>query len=276
MKRSLLPHPVLLAGLGLIFSIWALVACGPVEPTRSPVGESAHVSFVLDGDTVELADGRRVRYIGINTPETGQRYADEARSLNEALVADRDVWLETDQDIEDDYGRLLAYVWVEDRLVNLELVEQGYATAYMVPPNTRYAQVFARAEEVARSEERGMWISAAERVPVRITGLRYDGPGSDVIAPNGEWIEFSNVGDVAVDLEGYLVRDAGRHVYTFTETLLPPGARLYLYSGRGSASEDPLERYWGLSGEAVWDNTGDSAYLQTPDGALVDCFVYVP
>ena len=273
MKRSLV---LLLLSVGLSLLFGVLVACGPVEPTRSSVGESAHVAFVLDGDTAELTDGRRVRYIGINTPETGQRYADEAKSVNEALVADRDVWLETDQELEDHYGRLLAYVWVGERFVNLELVEQGYATAYMVPPNTRYAQVFARAEEAARSEERGMWVSAAERVPVRITGLHYDGPGSDAVAPNGEWIEISNVGDVTVDLEGYLVRDAGRHVYTFTATILPPAGRLRLYSGRGSASEDPLERYWGLSGEAVWDNTGDSAYLQTPDGALVDCFVYTP
>ena len=56
-----------------------------------------------------------MRYLGINTPEIGQPYAEEARAYNEALVAGREVWLETDAQETDQYGRLLAYVWLGDR-----------------------------------------------------------------------------------------------------------------------------------------------------------------
>ena len=249
-----------------------LSACSPREPSRTGTGETAQVAFVIDGDTIELDDGRRVRYIGINTPETGQPYAAEAKAFNEALVAGQEVWLETDAQEGDQHGRLLAYVWVGDTFVNLELVRQGYANAYTVPPNVRYAGAFVQAEQEAREAERGLWVRAD--VPVRITALRYDGPGSDRVAPNGEWVELTNRGDRPVDLSGYMLKDEGLHLYTFGPVTLAPGATVRVYSGRGS--DTATELYWGLAGEEVWDNDGDTAYLRDPTGAFVDYFSYTP
>ncbi len=198
-----------------------LTSCGPTEPARTGAGEYAQVAFVVDGDTVELAGGRRVRYLGINTPETGQPYAANAKSLNEALVTGQEVWLETGAQGNDVYGRLLAYAWVGDTSVNLELVRQGYANAYTVPPNARYANDFGRAEQEARAAERGMWTRAD--VPVRITALHHDGPGSDRIAPNGEWVELINEGSVPLDMSGYTLRNMGLHTYIFDALLLGMG-----------------------------------------------------
>jgi len=249
-----------------------LAACGPVEPTRTGRGESAQVAFVVDGDTVELTDGRRVRYIGLNTPEVGQPYADEATTFNETLVAGQAVWLETDVQEIDQYGRLLAYVWLDDTLVNLTLLREGYANVYTLPPNLRYEAAFAQAEREAREAGRGLWAPAD--VPVRITTLNYDGPGSDSVAPNGEWIELTNQGDSPVDLAGYTLKDQGPHLYTFTDLVLAPGASVRVYSGQGTDSG--TERYWGLVNDAVWNNEGDSAYLRDPAGGLVATYTYAP
>lgn len=252
--------------------ILSLASCGPGESTRAGTGEAARVALVVDGDTVELADGRRVRYIGVNTPETDQPYAADAETFNSALVAGRAVWLETDAQVSDSYGRLLAYVWVGDTFVNLELVRQGYAYAYTVPPNVRYADAFARAGQEARETGRGLWEPAD--VPVRITALQYDAPGRDDLAPNGEWIELTNQGDGPVDLSGYTLRDEGPHLYTFGALVLSLGATVRIHSGRGS--DTAAELYWGLAGDAVWNNDGDAAYLRDSAGAFVDSYSYTP
>ena len=251
-----------------------LAACASPEPTPTGSGETARVALVVDGDTVELADGRRVRYIGIDTPETGQPYAADATAFNRSLVAGQRIRLEPDAQTTDPYGRLLAYVWVDDTdtFVNLELVRQGYAMAYTVPPNVRYADAFVRAERDAREAERGLWAPAD--VPIRITALNYDAPGADHVDPNGEWIELINEGDAPVDLEGYTLADEGPHTYTFGPFVLAPGATVRIHSGRGT--DTPTERYWGLAGDAVWNNDGDTAYLRDPAGTFVDAYAYTP
>jgi micrococcal nuclease len=265
MKRALILFVIALL-------IPPLMSCTSGEPTRTGTGEAARVAFVVDGDTVELADGRRVRYIGINTPETGQPYAADAKAFNQSLVAGQEVWLETDVQASDQYGRLLAYVWVDDTFVNLELARQGYAVAYTVPPNVRYADVFVRAEREAREAGRGLWAPAD--VSVRITALHYDAPGRDELAPNGEWVELTNEGDAPVNLSGYTLEDEGPHLYTFGAVVLSPGATVRIYSGRGSDTADEL--YWGLVGDAVWNNGGDTAYLRDSTGTFVDAFSYTP
>jgi len=250
--------------------IVSLASCGPGEPPRTSTGEIAQVASVVDGDTIELTDGRRVRYVGVNTPETGHPYATEAKSFNESLVAGQEVWLETDVQESDQYSRLLAYVWVGDAFVNLELVRQGYANAYTVPPNVRYADTFVQAEREAREAGRGLWMPADAMV--RITALHYDAPGNDQVDPNGEWVELTNKGDAPVHLSGYTLKDEGLHLYTFGAVTLAPGATLLVHSGRGSDTSTDL--YWGLTGKAVWNNDGDTAYLHTPTGMFVDCFAY--
>lgn len=230
------------------------------------------MALVVDGDTIELAGGQRVRYIGINAPESGRPFAADAQAFNQSLVAGQEVWLETDVQASDQYGRLLAYVWAGDTFVNLELVRQGYAHVYTVPPNVRYADAFAQAEQEAREAERGLW--AISDAPVRITALHYDAPGRDDLAPNGEWVELTNAGDAPVDLNGYTLKDEGPHLYTFGAVVLPPGGTMRLHSGRGT--DTSAELYWGLSGDAVWNNDGDTAYLRDPTGTLADSFSYPP
>ncbi len=123
-----------------------------------------YVKRVIDGDTILLANGERVRYIGIDTPETKhpykavERFGEEADLYNKKLVEKRWVRLEFDVEKRDKYNRLLAYVYLGDLFVNAKLVEDGYAQIYTFPPNLKYQELFLRLQRKARENERGLWV----------------------------------------------------------------------------------------------------------------------
>ncbi|GAB4446391.1 MAG: hypothetical protein Kow0031_29040 [Anaerolineae bacterium] len=239
-------------------------------PSQPPGLESATVAQVIDGDTVELADGRRVRYIGINTPERGQPYYNEATTTNRQLVTGQPIQLEFDVETFDQYGRTLAYIWADGVLVNREMIAQGFANAFTVPPNVKYEAEFRAAEQAAREAGRGLWAGAD--VALKITNLNANAPGSDNENPNGEWVEVTNQGAEPVSMAGFTLKDEANHIYTFKNFTLPPGAAFRLYSGRGQDS--PTELYWGYSGDSVWNNDSDTAFLRDAEGRLVDSFAY--
>ena len=124
------------------------------------------VGRVVDGDTiyVRLASGvEKVRYIGVDTPEVHhptrgeEPGGPEATEVNRRLLGHDPVRLETDVQLRDRYGRLLAYVWVGDVMVNAELVRLGYAQVMTIPPNVRYQEIFVKLQREAREAGRGLW-----------------------------------------------------------------------------------------------------------------------
>ena len=126
------------------------------------------VDRVIDGDTIGLQNGDRVRYIGIDTPEVVdprkpvQCFGVEAARRNKELVEGKSVRLEKDVSERDKYGRLLRYVFLPDgNFVNLKLVEEGYAAASTFPPDVKYAAEFATAEKEAREAKKGLWQACA-------------------------------------------------------------------------------------------------------------------
>jgi len=132
---------------------------------KAPAVE-ATVTRVVDGDTIVVSlEGitYRVRYIGIDTPETVhpsqpvECFGREASDKNSELVAGKTVRLEKDISETDKYGRLLRYVWVGDVFVNDYLVRQGYAYASTYPPDVKYAEQFAQAQSEAEANNRGLW-----------------------------------------------------------------------------------------------------------------------
>jgi micrococcal nuclease len=139
-------------------------ACGRPEPTSTCGDEAGVVDNVVDGDTVDLASGVRVRYLLIDTPEIAHSadessacYGDEAARLNGQLVLGRHVTLEYDEVCEDRYDRLLAHVYVGDRMINRELIARGCARLLVVPPNQKYADEFAQLEADAKGSRIGLW-----------------------------------------------------------------------------------------------------------------------
>ena len=115
------------------------------------------VQRVIDGDTVVLADGERVRYIGMDTPERGEPFFDEATEYNRQMVEGRRVRLMKDDSDKDRFGRLLRYVLAGDILVNAELVREGLAEAKRYEPDVKFADCFDALMQEARDGQRGMW-----------------------------------------------------------------------------------------------------------------------
>lgn len=115
---------------------------------------------MIDGDTITIEGGYRVRYIGIDAPETHpdlEAFGIEAWQANRKLVEGKAVRLEQDVSKTDKYGRLLRYIWVDDILVNAELVRLGLAQAQAYPPDTKYQDYLEQMEAAAREAGRGMW-----------------------------------------------------------------------------------------------------------------------
>lgn len=131
-------------------------------------GERAKVVKVVDGDTIELENGRKVRYIGIDTPETVDPrrpvgcFGKEAKEENKRLVEGREVVLQKDVSETDKYNRLLRYVFLplddgNALFVNDYLVREGYAHTLTYPPDIKFNEKFLEGESWARENKRGLW-----------------------------------------------------------------------------------------------------------------------
>ncbi len=185
----------------IVTGVVALVGCGTTEPrsaspspTASPstapailapegpseeMIEEATVTRVIDGDTIEVVLGGEtftVRYIGIDTPETKapntpvEFMGPQAAAANAGLVDGKTVYLERDVSETDQVGRLLRYVWLDrgDKgwlLVNLRLVERGFAQVSTFPPDVKYQELFLEAQRRARKGPVGLWGTATTEPP---------------------------------------------------------------------------------------------------------------
>jgi len=154
--------------LGLGLGLGALGGCDPEPEPLADLGEDpcgptrATVERVIDGDTVELDSGERVRYLMIDTPESTQGkidcFGEQSAQLNRDLVEGAEVNLTYDAECRDTYGRLLAYVSTPEGEINRILVRSGYACVYHVPPNgdDRRAE-FEALQAEAQTLQKGLW-----------------------------------------------------------------------------------------------------------------------
>lgn len=144
----------------------------PIPSTSPVVLGGVLVTRVVDGDTIELESGERVRYIGVDTPETVdprkvvQCFGKEASKKNAELVLNQRVRLEKDASDKDKYGRLLRYVYVGDTFMNDYLVREGFAKASSYPPDVKFQDQFRSAEQEARQANRGLWSACPVSVVV--------------------------------------------------------------------------------------------------------------
>jgi micrococcal nuclease len=149
----------------------------PFPRPASEKFDNYYVERVVDGDTLKLSNGQKIRLIGIDTPElhyseklmrdakrshrdieTIQALGKKAYDFTKALCAHKKVRLEYDATKKDRYGRILAYVYLEDgTFVNAKIVGDGYAQVMTIPPNVKYADYFLKLQQEARNARRGLW-----------------------------------------------------------------------------------------------------------------------
>jgi len=157
-----------LAAASALIGAWVLKPRTAVDTARLPRPASAayewrRVVRVIDGDTLLLDRDERVRLIGVDAPETVdprrpvERYGKQASEFARRMLTGRNVRLEYDQTQKDRYGRTLAYVYLDDhRLLNAEIIKQGYGFAYTRFP-FRYMEEFRQYERDAREARKGLW-----------------------------------------------------------------------------------------------------------------------
>jgi len=289
----------ILVGL-LVLSTVTTLSAGAIEKQNDGLAQ-VEVIRVVDGDTIEvqLPDGwvERVRYIGIDTPEVFGKtecFGEKSSWYNRALVEGKTVWLEYDVERRDKYDRILAYVFLDPNkaaMVNSILVIQGFAQVATYPPNVKYVDMFLELQRGARGDRRGLWQECQNNEPeeedirkkedslarVKIACIHFDASGNDHTNENGEWVLLAANNDRK--LAGWTVRDEANHVYSFPENFqLKKGESARLYTGSeeqpkkdpGCGQNSDHELFWG-SKSAIWNNRGDTAYLERNDETIDSC-----
>ncbi len=167
-------HAIALVIVSLIF---LGVRSLPVMKNTFAKDQFVYVERVVDGDTLKLSGGERVRLIGVDTPEvyyseklirdaarTGkdiksiQALGRKASEFTKRLCSGRRIRLEFDVEKRDRYKRLLAYVYLEDgTFVNARILEEGFGQVMTIPPNVKYAEYFLKLQQEARNNHKGLW-----------------------------------------------------------------------------------------------------------------------
>ncbi len=251
--------------------IW-LVFLASTGAASAATHELARVQQVYDGDTVLLEDGRKVRYLGINAPEYQEPFYLKAKRFNESLVLNREIRLEFDGERADTYGRLLAYVYVGDLLVNARIVREGLAHAFFIGPGRKHDALLLETQEQAKRRRAGIWSSGGDKKLVKITSVyradpeRPDGPAS--------YVRIANLSGQALRLAGYTLSNESGQRYLFPDVVIAdPGHTLIISGaagGHGTSANAQRIVYWpGMA----WDRE-DTVYLLDRSGATVDSFRY--
>jgi len=256
--------------LALLLLVVTSSAC--TSTLMAPLSE-ARVTRVIDGDTFD-AGGSRVRLIGVNAPEHDECFGAQATNELARLIQGVTVSLETDAQVVDGYGRTLAYVYLDGRSVNLDLVAGGFALAQAYPPNTRHQDELNAAMTTAQDHRIGMWAEDAcgrATGDVSIGSITANPSGPDENVLNAETVTI--VATTSTDLTGWVLRDgSSSHRFHFPSGFVLDG-RVTIHSGCGTDTSTDL--FWCENGP-IWDNDGDTALIYDESGALVDTVTYPP
>ena len=241
------------------------------------------VSRVIDGDSIELSTGEDVRLLGINTPERGQPYYDEATDRLTELIWGKTITLEKDVTDKDQYARLLRHVFLGNSHINLIMVREGFANVYIVSPNLKYENELEQAEKEARDAQVGIWASVqtetqediCDNTCIGINYFHWNAQGNDCDNLNDEYVTFRNSCSYSCDLKGWTIKDEANHIFIFPSFTLHENSLVTIYTGSGSNSNSKL--YWANNAgdcKAIWNNNGDTLFLRNSAGALVLDYSY--
>lgn len=237
------------------------------------VKDTVLVTRVIDGDTLEIQGGERVRLLGIDTPEKGQYFSSEATQLLKGLVEKKKVHLEKDKTDKDKYGRLLRYLYVGDVFVNLEIIKKGLASSLSYEPDTRFEEIFLKEESQARAENKGIW-SLENKGDLFCIGVYYlhsNAKGNDNQNLNDEYVQFRNKCFHPLPLKGWTVKDSSSSSFVFPSFSLANKTIVTLHTGSGKNNQTDL--FWGKS-IPVWNNNGDALLVWDAQGKLMLNYSY--
>lgn len=239
-KRPLIFFLILIL-LG-VFAYYNSATTGNV--IQNPELETTKVTKVIDGDTIETTSGT-IRLLGINTPEKGHYLYQEAKAFIKPLE-NKTIQLLRDKEDKDKYYRKLRYVFYEDKFVNLEIIENGFATAYILE-DLKYKDKFLRAQKQAKNSKLGLWKTSNQKCADCI--LLID------LNPEQEYFVLRNNCTTSCRTSQWQVKDAGRN--TFQIPNLDENQQITITSSKN-----------------VWNNDHDEFFLRDSNGPLVIYYKY--
>ncbi len=259
----------------LLLGLWGVSAVSLATEDYGPPPKTGTVKSVYDGDTFTLASGDKVRVSGINTPELKpvEEYGVEARNAAEAFLMGKEVTLSYGDSSRDGYGRLVAWVEVDGRSLEEDLVEKGFAHVFLIPPvDVGDPQALLAAQTRAQEANRGIWSTQTYKGGLHMTSFHANAPGDDRDNVNGEYIRACNVTDKPLNVAGYRIADLSGNSYAFPAMTIPPGHTVKITSGKGEHQTNPGEQmvlYLGSEGP-IWNNKQDRATIYDKFGKVVD------
>jgi len=222
-------------------------------------GKFAVVERVIDGDTV-VVNKTSVRLLGINSPEKGEMYSDEATKFLKELVLDKKVRLEFGRNKYDKYHRILAYIFVEGTNVNLESVKNGFSNFYFPSGKDIYYRDFKTAWKNCVEENINLCEKSKDKCSDCIELKKFDYRKEVVI--------FSNKCDFNCELTGWKIKDEGRKNFVLPKFVLKKNSEVKVIISKEDKENNQGELFW-IRKTYVWTKTGDTLFLRDSNGKLV-------
>jgi endonuclease YncB( thermonuclease family) len=201
---------------------------------------TATVVRVIDGDTIEIENGQKVRMLGINTPEKSQTFSGEATEFLKSQVLDKEVRLEIHG--TDRYGRFLGYVFVGGQNVNEQILWEGFGTLYYYGRDDHYNDL-KKAEKNARDSGMGLWVASTKADCIKLVSLTYE--ETPKRCTNTEELVLENTCDEDLDV---VIKDDATHIYE--EVILGNSVFRKNFS-------------------CIWNDAGDSVYVSDGEGMVL-------
>ena len=218
--------------------------------------EVVFVERVIDGDTI-VSGNSSIRLLGINSPERGEMYYDEAKVFLEELILNETVDLQYGKERYDKYDRTLAYIFFKNQNINLELVKNGFANFYFPSGKDINYNDFKNGWEECIDNNLNLCENSIDKCSQCIESRELSVDNQRVILYNS--CSFECV------LTDWNIKDEGRKIFVFPEFILNPKNSIEIKVGEGPDSENIL--YW--KEDYVWTKTGDTLFLRDKEGKLV-------
>ncbi len=202
------------------------------------------VDRVIDGDTIVVGN-ESVRLLGINSPEKGEAYYDKAKIFLEDLILNKSVRLEYGKPKYDKYGRTLAFIFISNTNINIELVRVGLANVYILE-NKKYENDLRNAWDKCIEKDMNLCKKSEELCAECIEIKKFE----------AQTIVFKNKCDYDCSLNDWEIKDEGRKKFVFGDFILKSGKDVEI------TADDFGESY-------VWTDTGDTLFLRDDEGMLV-------
>ena len=218
--------------------------------------QKIHVDRIIDGDTIESGN-RSIRLLGINTPERGEKYYNEAKEFLEDLILNETVSLEFGKDREDQYGRMLAYIFYNGENSNQKIIENGFANYYFLGTD-KYYSPFKESWEQCVANNFNLCEKSKDECSQCIVLEGIDAGKQEAV--------FKNQCSFSCDLSKWEIKDEGRKKFAFPNFILDANSKFVVKVGNETNTKETI--FWNQK-DYVWTKTGDTLFLRDKDGKLI-------